>query len=1096
MNKHLRTLFLLFVLCAHSAYATHLSSNLVFTARMTGDQENPAVTSNGQGVAVFSLDQTMSNLFINVSLSSLSGPITGAHIHDGIVGQNGPVIFDLTSFLNGNRIKGSIRDIPKAALTKLLNGEYYINVHTENNPGGEIRGQITLETDHRYTAIMNGDQENPAITTNGQGLAIFTLTQKEQDVYFKIMFTGLTSVLTSAHIHNAAAGANGPVIFDLQPFINGNVIEGIWQPGDMLDELKAGELYVNIHTANNLGGEIRGQLILEPGLAFDLSLDGNQENPDVVTPASGLGFVTVDPNLSDLSYYVLFDNLTGAPTAAHFHLAPAGVNGPAIVDLFGTINGNVMAGVASPLNVDFINALLNANMYINIHTALNPSGEIRGQIQKFAREAYTFELNGGQEVPAVNTTGTGAGVVTIDRDQISAHYMVVYSGLEGNFTASHFHNAPPGVNGPVIYNLTTQFNAFGGAFGYWDGSSSPAFASSPKFQANEMYINVHSDQHTGGEIRGNIVRSSTLFTELPFDPGFGDNILLAAALTGDDEVPAVTTDAVALATVYFDEDRTKAKVNVTATGLSGPITGIHIHEGDVGTSGPVLFPLSNEGNRVHQDLTDITPLDLISMLNGATYVNIHTAAHPDGEIRGQLFTEQDYTFYSVMTGDDENPAVTTDGRGLASIHYTLGQLSLNINVQLTGLSSAITGAHLHSGAIGENGPVIVDLGSLISGNTIRGDIDVEFDDLINIFTGNAYINVHTVNNPNGEIRGQLNYLPGITFDGWMSGMQEVPFTNSGASGFAVGTIYPSPNDVAVWMLVDDVSGPIAAAHLHYAGLGESGPVVHDLSAEINGNGLVHLGTLDDDTFGDLLEGEIYINAHTAAYPGGELRGQLFRLARDGYGFDLCTQQETGTINAPNATGSAYASIDRLHRNLNLSVVSDGLTGDLTQSHIHQAPIGVNGPVIADLTLFYQGTNHMFLYGAEADTSILNPMLAGETYVNVHTAAHPAGEIRGQVVKDLLCTLNTGIDPLAQIVADVQLSPVPVFDRLQVELDMLQPKKLQMTIIDLTGRSLMTTSFDASAGLNTTYLPTDQLLPGFYALMISDGKVAQAFKFVK
>ena len=79
MNKFLPTFILLMILAASPLVANHISSNLVFTARMSGAQENPAVTTDGQGVAVVSLDQTQSNLYVNVSLSSLSGPITGAH---------------------------------------------------------------------------------------------------------------------------------------------------------------------------------------------------------------------------------------------------------------------------------------------------------------------------------------------------------------------------------------------------------------------------------------------------------------------------------------------------------------------------------------------------------------------------------------------------------------------------------------------------------------------------------------------------------------------------------------------------------------------------------------------------------------------------------------------------------------------------------------------------------------------------------------------------------------------------------------------------------------------------------------------------------
>jgi len=1095
MSKYLHFFLLLFVLASSPLFAGPLSSNLVFTARMSGDQENPQVASDGQGVAVLTFDQTQTNVYLNVSLSNLSSPITGAHIHEGAFGENGPVILDLTPFLSGNRIKGVMRGLPNTVMSKLLTGDYYINVHTENHPAGEIRGQLALETDYRYTAVMNGAAENPAVTTDGIGLGIFQLNQKETNIHFKILFTGLTSTFSAAHIHNAPAGTNGGVIFNLVPFVNGNTIEGDWQPDSaQLAELKAGNLYVNVHTANNSSGEIRGQITLLPGITFDLSLTGDQEVPPVATPGEVLGIVTIPPTLDRLEYYIVFDSLSGPATAAHFHEAGPGVNGGVVLNLSDSITQNSIKG-SSTFSVYAFNTLLAGGYYVNMHTVANPNGEIRGQIYKNAREGFVYELNGGQEVPSVTTQATGTGMVSIDRDETSAHYMVVYSGLEGTFTVSHFHHAKPGVSGGVIYNITSSYNPFGGAFGYWDESSTPIFDAAPLMHNNEVYLNVHSSLHPSGEIRGNLIPVGRLFTELPFDPEFGDNLILAALMTGDDEVPAVTTDGRGLATLYFDGDLTKAKINITATELSGPITGVHIHEGDAGTNGGVLFPLSNEGNRVQGDVTNIPGLDLVSILNGATYVNIHTAAHPDGEIRGQLYLEQDFTFLANMSGIQEIPSVETDGLGLASIHYTRGTLSLDINAQLSNLSSTITGAHIHSGTPDANGPVIVDLSGLIDGNIIRGNIDVTLENLIAIASGNAYLNVHTANNPDGEIRGQLNFIPGITFDGWMSPLQENPFTVSAGSGLAIATVYPTVNDIVVWMLTDNLTGPIGAAHLHNAPLTENGGVIHDLSADISGNSLVHLGSIDNGTLSSMLTGDVYINAHTAAFPGGELRGQLFRLARDGYGFDLCSEQETGTVNAPGAQGSGLVSIDRLHTNVDISVVADQLTGPLTQSHIHQGDIGANGGVIADLTGFYQGST-MFLFGAGIDTSLVNAIRARKDYINIHTDLHPAGEVRGQIVKEFLCSLEVGIDPIAEIAADVKLSPVPVIDQLQVNIDMLNNASLKLSVIDLTGRLLSTTHVDASAGENSYFIPVENLLPGFYSLVISDGKVAQAFKFVK
>lgn len=1094
--KRMLYLLILQVMTINLMHADHLSSHLLFSARLSGDQEVPAVASDGQGVGVFSMGEDKSSIFFNVSLNNLSGPITGFHIHEGVKGENGPVVFNLGTYLNGNLAKGVLHNISQEEMTTWLNGGYYINVHTDLNPGGEIRGQIGLETDHRYTALMDGTHEVPQVATDGIGLSIFHLNHSKTAVNFKIIFQGLSGDVTGAHIHNGVAGTNGPVIFDLGPFVQGNVIEGTWSPGADLAAFEAGELYVNIHTADNPGGEIRGQLILSPGLTFDATFSGESENPPVESDGRGLGIVTISPEFDVYEYYIQYDSLSGPVTGAHFHQAAPGLNGPVVIDLTDDISteGNFISGTGS-LTPEILNALLSGGYYINLHTDENPSGEIRGQVYKFAREGYTYELNGGQEVPPVTTTGAGAGMISIDRDQTNAHYMLVVSNLSSPFSAAHFHNGSPGTNGSVIYDITDSFNSFGGAYGYWDDQSAPPFDAGPLFRAHDVYVNVHTNTFPAGEIRGNIIRSSNLFNELPFDPGFSDDLILKAIMTGGNENPPVITDAVGLATVFFEADKNSAKINVTAHGLSGPITGAHIHEADPGNNGPVIIPLNNVGNRIQMEINNIDPLDLISLMNGSTYVNIHTDENPNGEIRGQLNLEQDISLVAYLNGEEEVPEVETDAVGLAVIHYTVGQLAISINAQVTGLSSEITGAHLHAGMPGENGPVILDLGEIRDGNRISGTMDATIENLNALFSGNVYINVHTADNPGGEIRGQLTYIPGITFDGWMSPMQEVPFVTSDASGLAFMTLYPGASDLVLWMLADGVSGPIAAAHLHQAAQQENGPVVHDLSDDITGNSIVHFGTIDDALLSDLLTGQIYINAHTAAFPGGELRGQLYRRARDGYGFDLCKEQEPGTIEAPDATGSGLVSIGRDHESISIHVVTDGLTGDLAASHIHEGPIGSNGGVITNLTDFFSD-GAMFIDGAMTDTSLINRIRSGNTYINVHTDLHPGGEIRGQIVKDFLCELTTGIEPLTDIVVEVALSPVPVIDALNVTMELHHASSLTFQIVDISGKTLSAERVEMVRGDNLITLDASTLLPGFYVLMISDGKASQAYKFVK
>lgn len=1093
MNKKLLPLILLLVGMWTSASADHLSSSLLFTAQLSGENEVPEVATSARGLATFTFDEKKSTMYFNVHLTGLSGPITGMHIHEAPEGENGPVIIHLTPFLNGTRAKGAVRNISRASFAKFLTGDYYINVHTEENPGGEIRGQIYLETDHRYTAVLDGANEVPAVASGGRGLFVANLTGTTID--FNMVFQGLSSPVTGAHIHNAPAGSNGGVIIDLNDFLFGNVITGSVDLVDFIAALRAGELYVNVHTVDHPGGEIRGQLLLEEGLLFDAIVDGDQEFPPTTTSGRGIAMITVSPDLSTLNYYVVFDSLSSPTSGAHFHGGIAGSNGGVLIDLSENINGNILSG-STPITLDFLNQMLAGGIYLNIHTDDNPGGEIRGQVYKLAREPYVLELNGGQEVPPVSTSGSGMGYVTIDRDQSNAHYELMYHDLEGTYTMAHFHQGVPGENGGVIFNLTTAFDADGYAEGYWDQSSIPPFDAGMLFRNQEIYVNVHSDLHPGGEIRGNVLRVSEMLSDIPFDPGFGNNFIIVAELSGDGEEPPVTTDAVGLATLSFDEDRSTARINATVTGLSGPITGAHIHSGFSGENGPVIFPLEVIGNRIQTEIAGITADQLGRMMEGGMYINIHTEENPGGEIRGQFFIEQDLTFLATLGGDEEVPAVATDGKGLGGFHYAIGQLSLDVNIQVTDLSSPITGAHLHAAGPGENGPVVIDLMSLRDGNRFEGTVDLTIDDLIALLTGTLYVNVHTEMNPGGEIRGQLNYQNALVFDGWMSGLQEVPFATTGGSGYSVASVSNDLTSIDVWMVSDGLSGDVGMAHFHMAPIGTNGPVILDFTSSISDNDFEFSGPVTDQLVDALLSGNIYINAHTPAFPGGEIRGQMIRLAREGYAFDLCSEQEVGDVDAPNAEGSGMISIDRNHSNINMVIAADGLTSEVTGAHLHLAPIGVNGPVFFPFTEFFVDG---IVSGAGIivdDTAIINAIRTEQVYANIHTSTHAGGEVRGQVVNESLCLLETGIDPLGDLVHSVSLSPVPVIDQLQVEIESKTNTTLSVSVMDMSGKVISVTTASLLQGSNNTYINTESLHPGFYMLMLSDGNAAQAYKFVK
>lgn len=119
---------------------------------------------------------------------------------------------------------------------------------------------------------------------------------------------------------------------------------------------------------------------------------------------------------------------------------------------------------------------------------------------------------------------------------------------------------------------------------------------------------------------------------------FGAQVALAedvkVALSGDQEVPAVSTQAKGSGTISVKDDKTVSGA-ITVSGLTP--TAAHIHEGAAGKNGGVIIPLTKSGDGFSVPAgAKLTDAQYEAFKKGDLYVNVHTAAHPGGEIRAQL----------------------------------------------------------------------------------------------------------------------------------------------------------------------------------------------------------------------------------------------------------------------------------------------------------------------------------------------------------------------------------------------------------------------------------------------------------------------------
>jgi hypothetical protein len=122
-----------------------------FVVTMTGAKEKPnAISPAGTGSATFTLNAAETQLDYSISVSGMTSNITASHIHLGNANVAGSVIIGLTTPVNGGTVTGSITSTTalglglsfKSLIDLIRNGDTYVNVHTSNNTGGEIRGQI------------------------------------------------------------------------------------------------------------------------------------------------------------------------------------------------------------------------------------------------------------------------------------------------------------------------------------------------------------------------------------------------------------------------------------------------------------------------------------------------------------------------------------------------------------------------------------------------------------------------------------------------------------------------------------------------------------------------------------------------------------------------------------------------------------------------------------------------------------------------------------------------------------------------------------------------------------------------------------------
>ena len=113
----------------------------------------------------------------------------------------------------------------------------------------------------KFKATLDGSQQSPPVTTKGKGTATLTFDTTKKKLSWNVKYSGLSGPAVAAHIHGPAdMGANADPVIPFKGKLKSPIKGSATLTDAQAADLEAGKYYVNVHTAKNKDGEIRGQI--------------------------------------------------------------------------------------------------------------------------------------------------------------------------------------------------------------------------------------------------------------------------------------------------------------------------------------------------------------------------------------------------------------------------------------------------------------------------------------------------------------------------------------------------------------------------------------------------------------------------------------------------------------------------------------------------------------------------------------------------------------------------------------------------------------------------------------------------------------------
>jgi uncharacterized repeat protein (TIGR01451 family) len=537
-----------------------------------------------------------------------------------------------------------------------------------------------------------------------------------------------------------------------------------------------GNLFV-VSNSNGAVYEISGK---QPAL-YVANLTGAQETPATNSPGTGTATLLLSPDESTARVSLNFSGLTSAQTDAHIH--GPGVAGVIAPILFPLPTGNVSDFQIGLTPTDVSN-LKNGSLYVNVHTTNFPNGEIRGQFGtssssssvQFSAANYRVSESAGRATVTVTRLGDTSAAATVSYATSDPAGSASCNTINGKASSRCDYSttigtvsfAPGETFKPINVAVTDDNYAEGDEnFSIALTSASGAALGSP----NTTTITITDNESAPGA--ANPIDATDFFIYQHYvdflnrypDPGgfafWTNTITSCGADAACTEVKRINASAAFFLSIEFNETgflsyltNRVAFANMTSPNAPVPLTyNQFMNDAQAlqknyvfGAPGADAQLEANKQAYFNEFVTRPAFVAKYGALSNLAYIDTLLATGNVNSTTGELYLAK-------LTGAQVVPATNSTATGLVILRRSIDGLSANVSLSLTGLSSSESAAHVH-GPAGPAGTAPA-IATLPNGQTVGSQIPLTVAQSGDLGNGQLYVDVHTANFPNGEIRAQL-----------------------------------------------------------------------------------------------------------------------------------------------------------------------------------------------------------------------------------------------------------------------------------------------------------------------------------------------------